>query len=88
MYYNGDKILNNPQPFNFLLGNRGTGKSFYWKRYLIRKWLKDRKQFIYVRRYKSDLDKIIPTLFDDVAPKFPELKITTDKTKTNKKNMI
>lgn len=79
MYYNGDKILNNPQPFNFLLGNRGTGKSFYWKRYLIRKWLKDRKQFIYTRRYKSDLEKIIPTLFDDITPKFPDLKITTDK---------
>lgn len=75
MYYNGDKILNNPQPFNFLLGNRGTGKSFYWKRYLVRKFLKDRKQFIYVRRYKSDLEKVIPTLFDDIMPKFKDIAI-------------
>lgn len=79
MYYNGDKILNNPQPFNFLLGNRGTGKSYYWKRRLIRNWLSKRKQFIYVRRYKSDLDKIIPTLFDDVSSCFKNNKITTDK---------
>ena len=78
-YYNGDKILNNPQPFNFLLGNRGTGKSFYWKRYLLRRFIKDRRQFIYVRRYKSDLDKIIPTLFDDVLPKFKDYIIESDK---------
>lgn len=79
MYYNGDKILNNPQPFNFLLGNRGTGKSFYWKRYLLRKYIAQKKQFIYVRRYKSDLDKIIPTLFDDVSLKFKDYEIKTDK---------
>lgn len=79
MYYNGDKILNNPQPFNFLLGNRGTGKSFYWKRYIIRQFLTKGKQFVYARRYRSDLDKVVPTLFDDVAEKFPGHEIKTDK---------
>lgn len=79
MYYNGDKILNNKQPFNFLLGNRGTGKSFYFKRYCIRNFINNKKQFIYVRRYKSDLDKVMKNLFDDIQPKFPNDNIRVDK---------
>lgn len=81
MYYNGDKILNNPQPFNFLLGNRGIGKSFYWKRRCIKSYLDNKRQFIYVRRYKSDIDKVINNLFDDVLIKFPETTILVDKNK-------
>lgn len=78
MYYNGDKILNNPQPFNFLLGNRGSGKSFFWKRYVLRKFKKYNKKFIYVRRYVSDIKRIINNIFDDVSFLFPDDIITVE----------
>lgn len=71
-YYNGDKILNKKQPINFVLGNRSAGKSFYWKRYCIKRFLEHGEQFIYIRRYKSDLDCVIDTFFNDVSHKFPK----------------
>ena len=81
MYYNGDKILNRKQPFNFLLGNRGIGKSYYWKRYCIRQFLDKNRKFIYVRRYKSDLDKVVSNLFDDVLNQFDKYGIVFEKGK-------
>lgn len=79
MYYNGDKILNNPQPFNFSLGARGIGKSYYWLRFCVRRFLKNKEQFIYTRRYLSDLIKVMNTLFDSVKNEFPDTVITIDK---------
>lgn len=84
MYYNGDKILNNPQPFSFLIGVRGTGKSYYYKRHVLRRYDKTKdkeapEQFIYCRRYVSDLDKSIPTLLDDILHEFPDHDIKIDK---------
>lgn len=72
MYYNGDKILNRRMPFNFLLGNRGIGKTFFWTKYGFNKFKKSRgktrrSKFIYVRRYDSDLQKIKDSVFDTVA---------------------
>lgn len=75
MYYNGDKILNNPMPFNFTIGIRGIGKSFYWKRYPIKRFIERKEKFCYVRRYVSDIQRVAPTLFDDISPKFPKHKI-------------
>lgn len=80
-YYSGDKILNQNMPINFCLGNRSAGKSFYWKRYVIKRFLEKKEQFIYVRRFKSDLDSVIDTFFNDVEIKFAdhEFKIKDDK---------
>lgn len=78
-YYNGDKILNKKQPFNFLLGNRGIGKSFYWKRYLLRKYLNKKHKFIYTRRYRTDIDRVVNNLFDDVLNQYPGYQIVCEK---------
>lgn len=76
-FYNGNKILGYNRPFNFIVGNRSAGKSYFWKRYVINRFLKTGEQFIYVRRYKDDIDGTIKGLFSDVSVEFPDHVIET-----------
>lgn len=72
-YYSNAKVLSYNTPWLFTLGNRSTGKTFNWTEYLIRKWTKNRRKFIYMRRYDEDLKKVIPTFFDNNAFMHPEM---------------
>lgn len=71
-YYDGNKLLSQKKPFNFCVGTRSAGKTFYFKRRLIKQFLKTGEKFIYVRRYKTDLELVLNTFFDDVSQKFPD----------------
>lgn len=81
-YYSGDRILNCQKPLNFIIGNRSAGKSFYWKRYCVRNFIENNKQFVYVRRFKSDLDIVMNTWYDDISNVFKkrikEFKVEND----------
>lgn len=81
MYYNGAALLNAGCPINFSIGNRSIGKSFYWKRYLFRTYLKEHKKFIYLRRHENDLDMSCPNWFDDIGHQFLDYNV---KYKANK----
>lgn len=50
---------------NFIVGQRSGGKTYGWKKYAIIHYLKTGNQFIYLRRYKSDL-KTVNKFFDDI----------------------
>jgi hypothetical protein len=41
-----------------VLGGRGIGKSFSVKEYVIKRFIKKNEQFVYLRRYKTELKKI------------------------------
>lgn len=56
--------------FNFIIGNRGGGKTYGTKQYVIKRYLKTGEQFAYVRRYKDET-KDTKTYFADIANKFP-----------------
>ena len=56
---------------NFIVGNRGGGKSYGAKKFVINRFLKHGEQFIYLRRYKSELKKK-STFFNDISEEFPE----------------
>lgn len=71
MYYNGSSIINNGCPISFSIGNRSTGKSFFWKRYCIKKFIQKGERFIYIRRNQVDIEKTNDTFFDDISYKFP-----------------
>ena len=66
IYYNYDKLFS----FNFLLafviGERGCGKTFNAKVAVLKKFLKSGEQFIYLRRYKTELDTALATFWDDL----------------------
>ena len=44
--------------FNFIIGNRGGGKTYGMKNYVINKFIKKGEQFIYLRRYKTEVKRI------------------------------
>lgn len=66
MYYSYDKLMTFPFLFAFILGSRGCGKSYGAKKLVIKRFLKTGEQFIYLRRYKTELDTALVTFFDDV----------------------
>lgn len=71
MYWNISKSLSYNALFNFIVGNRGGGKTFGAKRQVINNYIKKGEQFVYLRRYKTELKKI-KTFFEDIANYFPE----------------
>lgn len=57
LYYNPQKMLSYNRILNFVIGARGIGKSFAMKEHPIKRFLKNKEQFIYLRRYKTEMKK-------------------------------
>lgn len=55
MFYDYNKLLSYNAMFNFIIGERGVGKTFGAKKYAINRFLKKGEQFVYLRRYKTEL---------------------------------
>ena len=66
LFWNPDKLFSFPFLFAFVIGERGVGKSFSMKLHVMKKFLKTGEQFIYVRRYKTELDSSLSTFFSDL----------------------
>lgn len=79
-YYNRNDLLSYNSLFNFVVGERGTGKTYQFKDWAISDFLKTGKQFVYVRRYKTEF-KDITNFFDDIINKYPEHKFRIDNRK-------
>lgn len=82
-YINFNKILSYNIPVNVIIAGRGLGKSFSVKNYVINDYLKNKNEFIYIRRYDNELKQIFEKtsmkisenkkdFFDDIKFKFPE----------------
>lgn len=71
IYWSPDKLLSYNKLFNFVIGNRGGGKSFAGKRIAINNFLKKGEQFVYVRRYRNEFE-FIGTFFSDIEEFYPE----------------
>lgn len=78
MYYLLTQILNINAVFKFLVGARGCGKTYACKVWAIRHFIKTGEQFIWVRRYKSELKLASRNFMLDIAHKFKDHKITCD----------
>ena len=66
MYYNFDKLFSYNFLIAFVIGERGVGKSFNAKVAVLKKFLKTGEQFIYIRRYKTELDTALNNFWDDL----------------------
>lgn len=66
IYYDISRVLTYNAYLNFLIGERGVGKTFSSKKFVINKWLKKKEQFIYLRRYKTEIDKAKKNYFNDI----------------------
>lgn len=76
-YYDYHKVLSYNCPVNLLFGERGCGKSFGAKKYVIEHYLKKGTQFLYLRRYDNEIKEIFDgtakkDFFDDIKSFFPE----------------
>ena len=83
IYYNFDKLFSFNFLIAFVIGERGCGKSFNAKVAVLKKFLKTGEQFIYIRRYKTELDTSLATFWDDLQAHgyFEDEKLTVKKTK-------
>lgn len=57
-YYSLDKVISYNIPVNIIITERGYGKSFSVKKYVIDRYLKHHESFIYIRRYENELKSI------------------------------
>ena len=72
-WFSPNQLLTYNCIFNFIVGDRGGGKSFGTLEYCVKQYLKRGKEFIYLRRYETELDDSLPTLFQALQQegKFP-----------------
>ena len=67
IYYNFDKLFSYGDALiYFVIGERGVGKTTGSKIAMLKKYLKTGEQFIYLRRYKTELDTALATFWDDI----------------------
>lgn len=76
LYYNPQQLMSYNRILNFVIGARGLGKSYAFKKVPIKNFINKGEQFVYLRRYKTDLKKI-GNYFLDIEQEFPdhELKV-------------
>lgn len=84
MYYDYDKLLSrNGWIIAFVIGERGLGKTFGAKVAMLKRFLKTGEQFMYVRRYKTELDSSLATFWNDLQNNgfFEDLELKVVKSK-------
>jgi len=77
-YYDYNKILSYNAPINILIGERGVGKTYGMKDYLIRRFLKKKEKFLYIRRYENELKSVFQKdFFGDIRDKYSDILLTS-----------
>ena len=84
IFINFNKILSYGSFITFVLAERGVGKSYGAKKFIINHYKKTGKQTVYLRRYNKELQealmkKSIPIFFDQIKDEFPNDKLTNSK---------
>lgn len=65
IFYNYDRLFSYSSAIMFfVLGERGVGKSYGSIVRAVKNFLKDGSQFVYLRRYKTELETAVPKFFD------------------------
>lgn len=67
IFYSYDKLISYGALLNFVIGERGVGKSYGAIKFVIDDYLKNGNQFVYLRRYKTELDTAVPKFFDAIV---------------------
>ena len=72
MFWDIKETLSYNALLNFVVGNRGCGKSYGSKQWCIEDYLKTGKQFIWVRRFNSEFDDFKNNFYSDIYHNYPE----------------
>lgn len=73
-YFSLHPVLTRNAWMSIVVGHRSAGKTYSFKDWAIRDWLKTGKEWVYCRRYKDELSTK-DTFFDDIAYKY-DLEVT------------
>ncbi|MBO7712143.1 MAG: phage DNA encapsidation protein [Methanobrevibacter sp.] len=65
-YYNFDKLFSYNFLLAFVITERGLGKTFGSKVAMLKRFIRTGDQFIYIRRYKTELDSALATFWSDI----------------------
>lgn len=63
MYYDYNKILSYNAFINFLHGERGVGKTYGASKFVVKQFEKNKDEFAYIRRFKTELKEAVPNFF-------------------------
>ena len=66
MYYDFSKLVSYNALLSFVIGERGVGKTFGAKKFVVNDFLKNGYQFVYLRRYKTELDIAMQGFFSQL----------------------
>lgn len=69
-YYSCRNILSYNRLFNIVVGERGNGKTYSFKEWCINDFKKNKNEFIWLRRYETELNDI-ELFFMDIKNKYP-----------------
>lgn len=64
MYYDYQNVLSYNALFSFIIGERGVGKTYGAIKHVINRFIKYGEEFVYLRRYKTELKNSVPKFFD------------------------
>ena len=80
MWYDKQQLLSYNKIFNFVLSNRGGGKTFHFTRWAIDDFKKNRNMCAWVRRYQTEIDEMLLNgkFFDAVRPFYPDDELTIE----------
>lgn len=73
-WYDINKTLTYNCLFNFIIGNRGSGKTYAAKKRAVKLFLDKGYQFVYLRRFNDELQETAESYFNDIIlnNEFPE----------------
>lgn len=66
-FYNPSKAISYGAPLTAVISMRSYGKTYGFTKAAIKDWMRDKSQFVYVRRYDTELKTSAPKIFDDIA---------------------
>lgn len=78
MYWNAKLTLSHNALFNFIIGPRGAGKTFGALTYGIEKFLKYGHEFLYVRRFGTELTKLTESKNGRIFKAIDEAKVFSE----------
>ena len=66
MFYDFGKLLSFNALLNFVIAERGVGKTFGGKKFVINDFFKNGNEFVYLRRYRTELDISLNGFFEQL----------------------
>ena len=78
VYYSSNELFSHQSQVNFVMGERGNGKSFDAKRRMINNFINKGEQSIYIRRRQTDIDEVKDLFFNDIKEFYPNHEFKID----------